>query len=238
MTVEEKREFIKAYCLKHTCSRCSVDTIAKARGEVRANGLPECWSSHRLTEEMLDARIEVIQAEQGSVGTPVEEFVCREGKIAALDEHCDGTTCSDCPCNIDSLKKYCVDGHTCDFDEMSDEGLNAYLDTISSHKSTVAADDEARESVVATAVKAIAALRNTEISDNVNHPQHYELPGGIECFDVLLATQGERDVQAFCICNAIKYLFRHRRKNGLEDVKKAKWYIDKFIELEEEQRHD
>lgn len=70
--------------------------------------------------------------------------------------------------------------------------------------------------------------------DNVNHPQHYELPNGIECFDVLLATQGKTNVQAFCICNAVKYLFRHLRKNGLEDVKKARWYIDKFIELEEE----
>ena len=79
--------------------------------------------------------------------------------------------------------------------------------------------------------KAVEALFNP---DNVNHPQHYELPCGIECIDVLLATQGERDVQAFCICNAIKYLFRHRRKNGLEDVKKARWYLNKFIELEEQ----
>lgn len=79
--------------------------------------------------------------------------------------------------------------------------------------------------------KAVEALLNP---DNVNHPKHYELPGGIECFDVLLATQGRANVQAFCICNAIKYLFRHMRKNGLEDVKKARWYLDKFIELEEQ----
>lgn len=67
--------------------------------------------------------------------------------------------------------------------------------------------------------------------DNVNHPAHYELPGGIECFDVLLATQGIEAVKSFCICNAVKYLFRRNRKNGDEDVKKAAWYVAKYIEL-------
>lgn len=70
--------------------------------------------------------------------------------------------------------------------------------------------------------------------DNVNHPAHYELPGGIECFDVLLATQGLDAVKSFCICNAMKYLFRRNRKNGDEDVKKAAWYITKYIELSKE----
>lgn len=70
--------------------------------------------------------------------------------------------------------------------------------------------------------------------DNVNHPAHYELPGGIECFDVLLATQGLEAVKNFCICNAMKYLFRRNRKNGDEDVKKAAWYIAKYIELAKE----
>lgn len=70
--------------------------------------------------------------------------------------------------------------------------------------------------------------------DNVNHPAHYELPGGIECFDVLLATQGLEAVKSFCICNAMKYLFRRNRKNGDEDVKKAAWYIAKYIELAKE----
>lgn len=69
------------------------------------------------------------------------------------------------------------------------------------------------------------------VVDNVNHPAHYELPGGIECFDVLLATQGVEAVKGFCICNAVKYLFRRNRKNGDEDVKKAAWYVAKYIEL-------
>lgn len=71
------------------------------------------------------------------------------------------------------------------------------------------------------------------MGDNVNHPQHYELPGGIECIDVLEATQGKEAVQAFCVCNAMKYLYRHKRKNGVEDIKKARWYLDKYIAMEE-----
>lgn len=35
----------------------------------------------------------------------------------------------------------------------------------------------------------------------------------------------------FCLCNAFKYIWRHSRKNGVEDVRKAKWYIDKYLEL-------
>ena len=68
--------------------------------------------------------------------------------------------------------------------------------------------------------------------DNVNHPAHYE-SGQFECIDVMVETQGVEAVQDFCICNAFKYLYRHRRKNGKEDIEKARWYINKYLELEE-----
>lgn len=71
--------------------------------------------------------------------------------------------------------------------------------------------------------------------DNVNHPSHYET-GKFECIDVMLETQGKEAVQDFCICNAFKYLYRHGNKNGLEDIKKAVWYLNKFIELEDEDK--
>lgn len=69
--------------------------------------------------------------------------------------------------------------------------------------------------------------------DNVNRPSHY-CTGKFECIDVMLETQGKQAVLDFCLCNAFKYLYRHNGKNGYEDVKKAKWYIDKFIKLAEE----
>lgn len=70
------------------------------------------------------------------------------------------------------------------------------------------------------------------MSDNVNSPSHY-CTGKFECIDVMEETQGEEAVMNFCICNALKYLYRHRRKNGLEDVKKAIWYLNKYVQLEE-----
>lgn len=69
--------------------------------------------------------------------------------------------------------------------------------------------------------------------DNVNHPSHYET-GKFECIDVMVETQGVEAVKNFCICNAFKYIYRHNNKNGVEDIKKAIWYLNKFIELEGE----
>ena len=66
--------------------------------------------------------------------------------------------------------------------------------------------------------------------DLVNHPPHYET-GGIECIDAMVETQGVVAVMDFCICNAFKYLWRHGRKNGIEDVRKAIWYLNKYVEL-------
>lgn len=69
--------------------------------------------------------------------------------------------------------------------------------------------------------------------DNVNHPSHYT-QGGIECIDALkAATVSKTGIEAVCTANVIKYLWRYEEKNGIEDVKKARWYIDRLIkELE------
>ena len=70
--------------------------------------------------------------------------------------------------------------------------------------------------------------------DNVNHPKHYT-QGGIECIDALkAATIGKTGIEAVCVANVIKYCWRYEEKNGLEDVKKAQFYINRLIqELEE-----
>lgn len=67
--------------------------------------------------------------------------------------------------------------------------------------------------------------------DMVNHPSHYET-GQFECIDVMQEVFGLEAVQNFCICNAFKYLYRFKRKNGLEDIQKAQWYLCKYYELE------
>ena len=54
----------------------------------------------------------------------------------------------------------------------------------------------------------------------------------------MLETQGVEAVLNFCQCNAFKYLYRAKRKNGLEDMKKAVWYLNKYIELKEGHNYD
>ena len=66
------------------------------------------------------------------------------------------------------------------------------------------------------------------IKDNVN-PNHYK-QGKIECIDAIKsATINKKGLEAVCTANVIKYLWRYESKNGIEDVKKAKWYIEKLI---------
>lgn len=71
------------------------------------------------------------------------------------------------------------------------------------------------------------------MTDAVNHPSHYET-NGIECFDAMVASQGVEAAKNFCACNAFKYIWRYSHKNGIEDLKKANWYINKRIELGQE----
>lgn len=71
--------------------------------------------------------------------------------------------------------------------------------------------------------------------DNVNHPAHYT-QGGIECIEAIAAAvTGLEDMEAVCTANAIKYLWRWKRKNGVEDLKKARWYLDELIRRKEQQ---
>lgn len=69
--------------------------------------------------------------------------------------------------------------------------------------------------------------------DMVSHPPHYN-QGGIECIDAIkAATVNKRGIEAVCVANVIKYIWRYEAKNGLEDVKKAAWYVNRLIkELE------
>ena len=65
-------------------------------------------------------------------------------------------------------------------------------------------------------------------TDMVNHPSHYN-QGGIECIDAIeAATHNLSGLEAFCTGNAIKYLWRWKEKNGVEDLDKAIWYINKL----------
>ena len=76
-----------------------------------------------------------------------------------------------------------------------------------------------------------SANRKEAEPKEVDHLAHYE--GKYECIDVMLDTMGPEDVKGFCLCNAFKYLWRCKKKHETptEDVKKAAWYLGKYLEL-------
>ncbi len=77
------------------------------------------------------------------------------------------------------------------------------------------------------------------MNDTVNHPAHY-CSGGIECIDAIkAATEGLTCLEAVCTGNAMKYIWRWKKKNGVEDLRKADWYIRRLIrELEEPPKNE
>ena len=73
--------------------------------------------------------------------------------------------------------------------------------------------------------------------DPVNSPAHYT-SGRVECIDAMTDVFGERAVKDFCLCNAFKYLWRCRQKgNELQDLQKARWYLNRAIQMEEAGRN-
>jgi len=61
-----------------------------------------------------------------------------------------------------------------------------------------------------------------EGQDAVNYPPHYTR--GIETTDYIISNN-----MSFCEGNIVKYITRYKLKGGLEDLKKAKWYLEKLI---------
>ena len=65
--------------------------------------------------------------------------------------------------------------------------------------------------------------------DMVNSPPHYNKTG-IECIDAIIAMTDE-GFEYYLQGNIMKYLWRYRYKNGIEDLKKAEWYLNKLIDV-------
>jgi hypothetical protein len=67
--------------------------------------------------------------------------------------------------------------------------------------------------------------------DPVNSPQHYTT-GGIETIDYLKAKMSAEMYRGFLLGNVMKYISRFQLKNGKQDLEKAKWYLEKLLEIE------
>lgn len=90
--------------------------------------------------------------------------------------------------------------------------------------------------------KDLDKYKNIHVKDNqsfkdydpVNSPPHYQTLNtkfNIECIDAMRAAFGDDEVSSFCKLNAFKYIWRCSSKGELEDLQKAEWYLNKYIEL-------
>lgn len=65
----------------------------------------------------------------------------------------------------------------------------------------------------------------------VSHPDHYQSETGLEVIDVIEAfTFDLKGIEATDTGNVLKYICRWGKKNGLQDLEKAKWYLDHLID--------
>ena len=70
--------------------------------------------------------------------------------------------------------------------------------------------------------------KRTGSPDPVDHPAHYADSCSLECIDVMELIFDDGPFAGFLLGNAFKYLWRHKNKGGREDLRKAKWYLDKY----------
>ena len=83
------------------------------------------------------------------------------------------------------------------------------------------------------------AKEETMKEDMVNHPQHYKTKSGLETIDVIEAfTYGLNGIEAVDTANVMKYICRWKKKNGLEDLRKAQWYLNHLINIVEKENEN
>ena len=130
--------------------------------------------------------------------------------------------CHGCPTNFGYESGYC--GGVCDGIDRSDEICRACWDR---------EIPEAKEN--ADCRVADAPRNDGGEVDMVNHPPHYT-SGGIECIDAIAAALSvhKDPMSAWLTGQILKYCWRWPLKNGVEDLKKARFYLDRLIRHEEE----
>ena len=72
-----------------------------------------------------------------------------------------------------------------------------------------------------------------KIFDNVTNPNHYQGNHGLEVIEARKNFLAEEALRGYYKGSILKYLLHYRKKNGIEDLKKARKHLDWLIELEE-----
>lgn len=75
------------------------------------------------------------------------------------------------------------------------------------------------------------SVKETNMVENPAHYQSMNKEISIDCITAMRAAFNDYEVADWCRLNAFKYLWRSSHKGGNEDIKKAVWYLNKFLEL-------
>lgn len=137
----------------------------------------------------------------------------REQCVQALDTLCAVNFCDNCPIGKSQFgSAYCV---THEFKDMDKADLMLYAEIVG--------------------FKYDGSDPVTPEEDPVNHPNHYT-SGGIECIDAIAASMTPIEYAGFLKGQILKYVWRYRLKGKpLEDLKKARYYLDRLIQITEEE---
>lgn len=71
------------------------------------------------------------------------------------------------------------------------------------------------------------------MTDDVNSPAHYQGDHGIECIQAISAQMNDAEYRGYLRGNVVKYVWRYQQKGGRQSLEKARWYLDKLIEVTE-----
>lgn len=105
--------------------------------------------------------------------------------------------------------------------------IHGQIRYIDNKHNTLQIDDEVHS---ITDILSIERYKTSDKPDMVNHPGHYISETGLETIDVIEAfTFDLKGIEATDTGNVLKYMCRWKSKNGLEDLKKAQWYLNHLI---------
>lgn len=177
---------------------------------------------HCIACDWVDMTDQQLTAATQAAGLSIEadeeaDEEARKEKIGRLTGYCDELGKRDIPCEDCIIQYLCMPraGTRKPFGDFTEDELDEAFELIQ--------EDEA-------ANRKLEEYTDAK-PDMVNKPNHYQLPGGLECWDVMVAMFGADEVKIWAKINAFTYLFRHKRKNGEEDIRKALVNLQKYFEL-------
>ena len=194
--------------------------------------------AHCIACDWVDMTDQQLTAAMQAAGLNIEaDEEARKEKIGRLTGYCDELGKRDIPCEDCIIQYLCMPraGTRKPFGDFTEDELDEAFELI---RQDEAANRKLEEYTAANRKLEEYTAANRKLEeytaakpDMVNKPNHYQLPGGLECWDVLVACFGADEVKIWAKINAFTYLFRHKRKNGEEDIRKALVNLQKYFEL-------